>query len=175
VGKAFKLTGAVIAVALLLGLGWWGFSALRLFLSGRVPAVAKACLPTKAQKSELWGKASQGQDTYYLIGGYQGRSSWEMLVVVRPDQTCKRLYPADPNSSKFFYPSQFVSVDTARQLVLQRFSREIQRYGSREKFETTLRNRVRQSEFITYFAPEEGWAFQELKVSLPRGAMILDK
>jgi hypothetical protein len=174
-GKTLRIVGFAGAIALLLGLGWWSFNALRLFLSGRVPAVAKACLPTEAQQSELWGKANQGQDTYYLIGGYQGRSSWEVLVAVRPDQTCKRLYPTDPNSSKFFYPSQFVSIDTARQLVLQRFSREIQRYGSKQNFETILRNRVRQSEFITYFAPEEGWAFQELKVSLPRGAMILDK
>jgi hypothetical protein len=173
--KKLMAGAGLIAIPLLLWLGWLGVNALQLFWSGQVPESAKACLSPEAQQAELWSKATQGQDTYYLVGGYQQRLSWEMLIAVRMDGSCQRLYPPDPNASKFFYPSQFVSMDTARQLVLQRFSREIQRYGGKEKFGKVLRNRVRQSEFITYFAPEEGWAFQELGVGLPRGAMILDK
>ena len=146
-----------------------GFNLAR--ASENIPDVAYACLPQPTQTTKLWGLVENADDRYYLIGaawednesddsdGYQ-----EVLIYVNAQETCQSLLPEDDPVL-----SHYISLNVARELALQRYTRVLREQGGKEAYQQQL------SEYLTStaegtrseFPQEYIWALEQLGIELP--------
>jgi len=136
--------------------------------SDDIPATVQICLPPSTQNAKVWGVVDTETGSYHLIG-----TTWtegdediyqEVLIYRAPEDTCRSLLPEnDP------VLSHYISLQLARELALQRYTRVLQEQGGREAYQQQLADYLTSAPEGTRseFPPEHIWALEQLGIELP--------
>lgn len=131
-----------------------------------MPETIRPCLPQSVERIEQLGQVQQEQGAFYLLGVFQDERYWELLV--QTDAAGCLLVKGQQDTEPL---SAYIPLETAQQLVLQRYQRRIEEAGGLQAFQQGF------TEYMTsqpggetsYLAPENVWALQQLGVTLPEG------
>jgi hypothetical protein len=136
-------------------------------IEAAVPGELQPCLPRSLERVELLGQVQQNQKELYLLGAFTGDRYWELLV--EQDNSGCLLVKGQQDTEPL---SAYIPLETAQQLVLQRYERRIEESGGLAEFQrgfTEYMTRQSPGE-LTYLAPEAVWALQQLGVEIPAGS-----
>lgn len=162
-----------------------------LYVDPNIPRQIYPCLAPKAdqisletkgaeiKKIELFGQTMEKNQTFYYMNidtitdtkFELVADSYRHLVKLDPQGNCLSLYPEDIYAPLSYY----VSTSVARELAKQYLYKEIERAGSKEKYQQELNDAVNHMGTSLYFSPEEIWAHQQLGISIPDGYRVLTK
>lgn len=146
-----------------------GFNLAR--ASDNIPDDAYACLPEITQTNKLWGLVENLDGRYYLIGvawesdepeetgGYE-----EVLIYVNFQGRCQSVLPEDDPVL-----SHYISLNVARDLALQRYTRVLREQGGREAYQQQLNEYLTSTSegTLSQFPQEYIWALEQLGIELP--------
>jgi hypothetical protein len=131
-----------------------------------LPETIRPCLPQSVERIEQLGLVQQEQEAFYLLGAFQNDRYWELLV--QTDAAGCLLVKGQQDTEPL---SAYIPLETAQQLVLQRYQRRIEESGGLQAFQHgfTEYMTAQPSGEISYLAPENVWALQQLGVEIPEG------
>lgn len=167
----------VITLSSVLGLGIWivSFSPLLQALGQTVQAEIEStvpdklypCLPRQVERVEQLGQVQGEQQTFYLLGAFQGERYWELLA--QTDEAGCLLIKGQQDTEPL---SAYVPIEIAQQLSLQAYQHRIEEAGGLQAFQQGFSQYMTQQPGgeIVYLAPEDVWALQQLGVEIPEGS-----
>ncbi|NET34880.1 MAG: hypothetical protein F6K19_23130 [Cyanothece sp. SIO1E1] len=132
-----------------------------------IPDSLSPCLPGNIQRIELLGTAERALETFYLLGVFKNSQYWESLVTT--DNVGCLLIKSQADTEVL---SAYVPFEISQKLTLQSYQRRIQEAGGLQAFQRGLSEYMSQRDpgEISYFAPEDIWALEQLGVELPEGS-----
>jgi hypothetical protein len=145
-----------------------------------LPEVATPCLEPTGKTFEVVGTQSEQSKTFYylhtwLYAAGDDFESWYSLIQL-DSSGCRRLKGVRSGLKPL---SSFMTMDTARQLELQRYRREIARAGGKQPFEQRLNQKLSPpahtaySGITIYLSQEQVWALQQLSIRFPNTYKLL--
>ncbi|OLP17934.1 hypothetical protein BST81_12825 [Leptolyngbya sp. 'hensonii'] len=131
-----------------------------------IPTAILSCLPA-LEHQELKAVLPSGDTTYYAIGGDRSHT-YDLVLIALNRGRCYVLRPANQRLPVTFL-NAFVSQELAQQLWLQIYRRTMHQLGGRSAFQQRLDRTATQlpAGKRGYLAPEQGWALQQLGISIP--------
>ena len=146
-----------------------------------LPEAAAPCLEPTGKSFEVVGTQSEQGKTFYYLHTWLYKAgddfeSWYSLIQVDPSG-CRRLKGVRSGLKPL---SSFMTMDTARQLELQRYRREITRVGGKQPFEQRLNEKLSPpahtaySGITVYLSQEQVWALQQLGIRFPNTYKLLN-
>ncbi len=131
-----------------------------------LPESLRPCLPQSVERIEQLGQVQQEQGAFYLLGAFQDERYWELLV--QTDAAGCLLVKGQQDTEPL---SAYIPLQIAQQLVLQRYQRRIEEAGGLQAFQQgfTEYMTAQPGGEISYLAPENVWALQQLGVEIPEG------
>jgi hypothetical protein len=136
-------------------------------IESTVPDKLYPCLPQQVERVEQLGQVQGEQQTFYLLGAFQGDRYWELLA--QTDEAGCLLIKAQQDTEPL---SAYVLIEIAQQLSLQAYQRRIEEAGGLQTFQQEFSEYMTQQQGgeIVYLAPEDVWALQQLGVEIPEGS-----
>lgn len=141
-------------------------------VSDHIPDEVYVCLPESTQTTKLWGSVENMDGRYYLIGtAWEGNEFLdntggylEVLIYVNFRDHCRSVLPEDDPVL-----SHYISLNVARDLALQRYTRVLREQGGREAYQQQLNEYLASTSegTLSIFPQEYIWALEQLGIELP--------
>jgi hypothetical protein len=148
-----------------------------------IPSSVQRCVEPGSRNVEVVGTASEPNRTFYYLRNYlygldDPIESWYSLVQVDSGQQCQRLRGGNSGLAPL---NHFMSTQSARQLELQRYQREIEQAGGRAAYEQEFNQRLNPPPnsayegIDIYLSEEQVWALRQLGIHFPDTYHLLTK
>ena len=166
----FLLSSSLVVLLVL------GFSTIgRTTPSSNIPDAVQPCVESGSRSVELVGTVREPNRTFYFLRNYlygldDPTESWYSLIQIDSSQQCQRLRGGNSGLAPL---NNFMSTQSARQLELQRYQREIEQAGGRSVYERQFNQRLNPPPnsmyegVDIYLSEEQVWALRQLGIQFP--------
>ena len=135
----------------------------------RIPKKAYPCLTTKIKEANLVASSKSDNNVYYLtnvlIPNNYGYDIWRKAIIIIDEIGCLSLTPTEGVEYNISI-ANYVPLDIARNLALQKWRTEIQKAGNKEKFKKQLLSDLEPGPDSLILLPEDLWALKKLGFSV---------